>query len=189
MIDTSNEIAGNGNVPHPCIRHARRMMVPSLEKQARVMIECIQNHTPDVIVMDEIGTSAEVQAAKTSKLRGARIIASAHGNLRTLVSNNDLRGLVGGLVTVTLSADEAKAEAKRKGNNTNNSNDKQKTQRSADPIFDVIIELKQGRLHEWDVVLNTAKAVDNILDGKLYNVQRRMRDAKTGRIFIEKVQL
>lgn len=90
IVDTSNEIAGDGDVPHPCIGLARRMMVPSLDDQAAVMVECVQNHTPEVMVIDEIGRAAEVLAAQTCKQRGVRIIASAHGDLRKLVKNKQV---------------------------------------------------------------------------------------------------
>ena len=102
IVDTSNEIAGDGDVPHDCVGMARRMMVPSLNEQAQVMIECVQNHTPTVMVIDEIGRPAEVEAARTCKQRGVRMIASAHGDLRSLINNKQLRGLIGGLETVTL---------------------------------------------------------------------------------------
>jgi stage III sporulation protein SpoIIIAA len=78
IVNTSNEIAGDGDIPHPCVGHAHRMMVPTLDQQSQVMIECVQNHTPEIIVIDEIGRSNEVEAARTFKKRGVRLIASAH---------------------------------------------------------------------------------------------------------------
>ena len=114
VVDTSNEIAGDGMIPHKCIGLARRMMVPSLDKQSSVMVECVQNHTPHVMVIDEIGRPQEVQAARTVKQRGVRMIASAHGDLRKLLKNKDLRGLVGGVESVTMGDGMAKEEAKRK---------------------------------------------------------------------------
>lgn len=182
-MDTSNEIAGDGNVPHICIGNARRLMVRSLKEQAKVMIECVQNHTPSVMVIDEIGRPTEVQAALTSKQRGVRMIASAHGDLRSLVKNRDIVGLIGGLETVTLGDEEAKAEAKRKGHQQPN---KQKTQRAGAPIFEIIVELHRGHQNDWTVILNTAKAVDQILDGEKYEVQRRLRDTRTGCFYIQK---
>jgi stage III sporulation protein SpoIIIAA len=92
VVDTTNEICGDGDVPHPSVGISRRMMVPSLAQQGNVMIECLQNHTPDVIVIDEIGRAAEVEASKTVKQRGVRLVGSAHGDLRTLVKNAQLRG-------------------------------------------------------------------------------------------------
>jgi stage III sporulation protein SpoIIIAA len=85
LIDTSNEIAGDGSVPHPCIGDARRMMVPSLEDQHRVMIECVQNHTPQIMIVDEIGRPKEVAAVRTVKQRGVRVVGSAHGSLESLI--------------------------------------------------------------------------------------------------------
>lgn len=183
VVDTSNEIAGDGAVPHPCIGDARRMMVQSLPKQADVMIECVQNHTPAVMVIDEIGRTREVFAAQTSKNRGVRMIASAHGDLRSLMRNKDLRGLIGGLETVTLGDAEAKELQKKTGSKTIQ---KSLTKRSASPIFDVIIELKRNRLHEWHVVTNVGKAVDDILLGEKYDIQKRMRCMNSGRIFVER---
>ena len=107
VVDTSNEICGDGIVPHPSVGMARRMMVPKLEMQANVLIEAVQNHTPDVIICDEIGRPAEVDAMQTVKERGVRVIASAHGNLRSLVANNKLCGLIGGVETVTVGDSKA----------------------------------------------------------------------------------
>jgi len=185
VIDTSNEIAGHGNIPHTCIGSARRMMVESLEAQAGTMIECVQNHTPSIMVIDEIGRKEEVLAAQTSKNRGVRMIASAHGDMRSLLKNKDIRGLVGGLETVTLGDAEAKALQKKRGLKELQ---KQVTVRAGPPSFDIVVELKRGKLHEWNIILNSAKAVDDILLGDKYNVQKRVRCANTGRIFVEKVK-
>ena len=102
VVDTSNEICGDGIVPHTSVGMARRMMVPNLDMQASVLIEAVQNHTPDVIICDEIGRKAEVEAMQTVKERGVRCVASAHGNLRSLVANKQLDGLIGGIETVTV---------------------------------------------------------------------------------------
>lgn len=102
VVDTSNEICGDGIIPHRSVGMARRMMVPSLDLQASVLVEAVQNHTPDVIICDEIGREVEVQAMQTVKERGVRCIASAHGNLHKLVNNKQLHGLVGGIETVTV---------------------------------------------------------------------------------------
>jgi len=185
VIDTSNEIAGHGNIPHKCIGSARRMMVESLAAQAGTMIECVQNHTPSIMVIDEIGRKQEVEAAQTSKNRGVRMMASAHGDMRSLLKNKDIRGLVGGLETVTLGDEEAKALQKKLGLKVLQ---KQVTVRSGPPVFDIIVELQRGKLHEWNVILNSAEAVDDILLGEKYNVQKRVRCANTGRIFVEKVK-
>ena len=185
IVDTSNEIAGDGDIPHPCVGYARRMMVPSLDKQSQVMVECVQNHTPAVMVIDEIGRLSEVEAARTCKQRGVRMIASAHGDLRKLIKNPKLRSLIGGLETVTLGDAGAKEEAKRRRAAGGNSNvSKLKTQRAGAPTFEVVIELRRGAYHEWRVVLDAATAVDNILDGCQYKAQRRTRDPTSGRLEI-----
>jgi len=186
IVDTSNEIAGNGNIPHSCVGDSRRMMVKSLSSQADTMIECVQNHTPTVMIIDEIGRKREVEAAQTSKNRGVRMIASAHGDLRSLIKNKDIRGLIGGINTVTLGDAEAKKAQKRNGSKAI---DKQLTARAAAPIFDVIIEVKRDRLNEWHIIPNAAKAVDDILLGEKYEVQKRMRCVNTGSIFVERVQI
>lgn len=182
VIDTSNEISGNGDIPHSCIGMARKLMVPSLDKQSSIMVECVQNHTPDVMVIDEIGRQTEVKAAATSKNRGVRIVASAHGNLRSLMKNGELIGLIGGLQTSTLGDGMALQEAKKKGLSEIRKN---KVERASSPIFDIIIELTKGKHHEWDIVLNAAKAVDDILNEGKYEVQRRIRDPSTGEIVVE----
>ena len=185
IVDTSNEIAGDGDVPHPCVGLARRMQVRSLDEQGHVMIEGVQNHTPEVMVIDEIGRTSEVEAARTCKQRGVRMIASAHGDLRKLLKNRQLRGLVGGVESVVLGDAQAKEEAKKRGAHPNASIDKVKAQRAGPPIFDVIIELRRGELHEWRVVTPCAKAVDCILEGSHYLSQRRTRDPTTGEFFLE----
>jgi len=134
VVDTSNEIAGDGDVPHPGIGRARRMQVPSPEEQHAVMIEAVENHMPEVIVIDEIGTTAEALAARTIAERGVQLIATAHGNtLDNLLQNPTLSDLVGGIQAVTLSDEEAR----RRGT--------QKTvlERKAPPTFDVLIEIQE----------------------------------------------
>ena len=145
IVDTSNEIAGDGNIPHPCVGFARRMMVKSLDEQAHVMIECVQNHTPDIMVIDEIGRLTEVEAARTCKQRGVRLVASAHGDLRKLIKNPKIRGLIGGVETVTLGDAQAKLEAKR---HCGSGIEKLKAQRAGAPVFDVIVELRRGAHHD-----------------------------------------
>jgi stage III sporulation protein SpoIIIAA len=181
IVDTSNEIAGDGDVPHPCVGHARRMMVPSLDQQSAVMIECVQNHTPSVMVIDEIGRPTEVEAARTCKNRGVRLIASAHCDLRKLIKNPKLRGLIGGVESVTLGDMQAKLEAKR---HNAPGVSKTKTERAGPPTFDIIVELSRGEHHSWRVVRDTAQAVDCILDGQPYRAERRSRNPKTGAIQI-----
>ena len=115
VVDTSNEIAGDGDVPHPGIGRARRMQVPSPDEQHAVMIEAVENHMPEVIVIDEIGTAAEALAARTIAERGVQLIATAHGNtLENLLQNPTLSDLVGGIHAVTLSDEEARRRARRR---------------------------------------------------------------------------
>jgi stage III sporulation protein SpoIIIAA len=185
IVDTSNEIAGDGDVPHPCVGHARRMQVRSLEEQGGVMIEGVQNHTPEVMVIDEIGRPPEVEAARTVKQRGVRIIASAHGDLRKLLKNKQLRGLIGGVELVTLGDAQAKEEARKRGSHPSSSIDKLKAQRAGPPVFDIIVELRRGEPNEWRVVNPCAKAVDMILEGSHYLSRRRTRDPATGDFFLE----
>jgi stage III sporulation protein SpoIIIAA len=184
IVDTSNEIAGDGDVPHHCVGLARRLQVCSLDEQSSTMIEGVQNHTPEVMVIDEIGRPAEVEAARTCKARGVRMIASAHGDLRKLLKNKQLRGLVGGVESVTLGDAAAKDDARRRGAPVG-AMDKVKPQRSGPPIFDVIVELRRGEPHEWRIVVNSARAVDQILEGDHYYSERRTRDPDTGEFFLE----
>lgn len=154
IVDTSNEIAGDGDIPHPAIGRARRMQVPRPIDQAAVMIEAVENHMPEAIVIDEIGTEAEAQAARTIAERGVQLIGTAHGiTLDNLVLNPTLSDLIGGIQAVTL-GDE---EARRRGT--------QKTvlERKAPPTFDVVIELqtKQRLAIHHDV----AQTVDLLLRG------------------------
>ncbi|HVF59096.1 MAG TPA: R3H domain-containing nucleic acid-binding protein [Thermoanaerobaculia bacterium] len=133
VVDTSNEIAGDGDIPHPGIGRARRMQVPAPELQHAVMIEAVENHMPEVIVIDEIGTTAEALAARTIAERGVQLIATAHGNtLENLLQNPTLSDLVGGVQAVTLSDEEAR----RRGT--------QKTvlERRAPPTFERLIEIQ-----------------------------------------------
>jgi stage III sporulation protein SpoIIIAA len=176
IIDTSCEIGGSGDVPHECIGLSRRMQVKTIDTQARTMIECVQNHTPGVMVIDEIGREAEVTAALTCKERGVRMVASAHGNLAGLVRNSTLCDLVGGVDIVTVGDMAAKKDAKRRGQNGTGIASKLKAQRRGPPIFDVIIEVKRGYLHEWHVVLHSATAVDSILSDGTYETQARFRE-------------
>ena len=152
VVDTSNEIAGDGDIPHRAIGRARRMQVPSPTEQHGVMIEAVENHMPEVIIIDEIGTEREANAARTIAERGVQLVATAHGNtLENLIMNPTLSDLVGGIQTVTL----GDLEAKRRRT--------QKTilERNAPPTFDVLVEIQS-----WSVVSvhkNVAKTVDTIL--------------------------
>ena len=177
IVDTSNEIAGDGDIPHPCIGRARRMMVRSLNEQANVMVECVQNHTPEVMVIDEIGRANEVEASRTCKERGVRLVASAHGDFRKLLKNPKLRGLVGGIETVTVGDANARKDS-------NGVLSKLLPQRMGTPVFDVIVELRRNQLHEWNVIRNVADAVDHVLDRTPYYYEIRTRNAETGSIQI-----
>lgn len=154
IVDTSNEIAGDGDVPHPGIGSARRMQVRSASEQHAVMIEAVENHMPEVIVIDEIGTEAEAGAARTIAERGVQLVGTAHGQtLENLMLNPTLCDLIGGIQPVTLSDDEAR----RRGT--------QKTvlERKAPPTFDVVIELLD--YDRLAVHHNVQKTVDLVLRG------------------------
>lgn len=154
VVDTSNEIAGDGDTPHPAIGHARRMQVRQPEFQKDIMIEAVENHTPEVIVVDEIGTEAEAQAARTIAERGVMLIATAHGNsLESLIKNPTLSDLVGGIQSVTLGDDEAKRRASQKT----------VLEREKQPTFDIVIEILDR--NTLAVYKDTAEAVDYILRG------------------------
>jgi nucleoside-triphosphatase THEP1 len=164
VVDTSNEIAGDGDVPHPGIGRARRMQVPEPEHQHAVMIEAVENHMPEVIVIDEIGTSQEALAARTIAERGVQLIATVHGNtLENLMINPTLSDLVGGIQPVTLSDEEAR----RRGT--------QKTvlERKAPPTFDVLIEIH----HKDRLVIyrDVAEAADQMLRGFIPSTEIRER--------------
>lgn len=154
IVDTSNEIGGDGDIPHPGIGRARRMQVPRPDKQHDVMVEAVENHMPEVVVIDEIGRAEEVVAARTIAERGVRLIATAHGRtLENLIFNPTLSDLVGGVHVVTLSDEEAR----RRGT------PKTILERKAQPTFDVLIEIKDRGYYviHWDV----ASSVDSILRG------------------------
>jgi stage III sporulation protein SpoIIIAA len=155
VIDTSNEIAGDGDIPHRAIGSARRMQVAHPDRQHAVMIEAVENHMPEVVIVDEIGTTAETMAARTIAERGVQLIATAHGNtLDNLVRNPTLSDLVGGIQTVTLGDDEARHRGTQKTIN----------ERKAPPTFDAVVEIVG---HEELIVHNdTAEAVDRLLLGQ-----------------------
>ncbi|HXF81705.1 MAG TPA: AAA family ATPase, partial [bacterium] len=173
VVDTSNEIAGDGDIPHPGIGGARRMQVPHPELQHAVMIEAVENHMPEVIVIDEIGTEAEALAARTIAERGVQLIATAHGNtLDNLLQNPTLSDLVGGIQAVTLSDEEAR----RRGT--------QKTvlERKAPPTFDVVIEIIEK--HRLAVHHDVATVVDRFLRGVVPRPEVRVR-TEEGEVEIE----
>jgi len=154
IVDTSNEIAGDGDTPHPAIGKARRMQVRQPEFQKDIMIEAVENHTPEVIVVDEIGTEAEAQAARTIAERGVMLIATAHGqSLENLIKNPALSDLVGGIQSVTLGDDEAKRRASQKT----------VLEREKQPTFDIVIEILDR--NTLAVYKDASEAVDYILRG------------------------
>ncbi|MEM7117091.1 MAG: R3H domain-containing nucleic acid-binding protein [Chloroflexota bacterium] len=165
IVDTSNEIGGDGDIPHPAVGRARRMQVPRPSHQHETMIEAVENHNPEVIVIDEIGRQQEAAAARTINERGVQLIGTAHGQtLENLLLNPTLSDLVGGIESVTL-GDE---EARRRGT--------QKTvlERRAPPTFDVLIEIqdRQQLLVHNDVT----NSVDSMLRGERIDLQLRFRD-------------
>ncbi len=154
VIDTSNEIAGDGDIPHAGIGGARRMQVPRPEQQHAVMIEAVENHMPEVIVIDEIGSGAEAAAARTIAERGVQLIGTAHGNtLENLIRNPTLSDLVGGVQVVTLGDEEAR---RRRTTKT-------VSERRSPPTFEIVVEMADR--NELTVIRDTAAAVDAILRG------------------------
>lgn len=173
VIDTSNEIAGDGDVPHPAIGRARRMQVSHPDLQHAVMIEAVENHTPESIIIDEIGTEAEAAAARTIAERGVTLIGTAHGNaLESMLKNPTLVDLIGGIQTVTLGDDEAR----RRGT--------QKTvlERAAQPTFEICVEILDRQT--LAVHRNVAEAVDQLLRGWQIHPEIRRRDESTGQFSV-----
>ena len=155
IVDTSNEIAGDGDIPHPAIGSARRMQVVTPSMQHAVMIEAVENHMPQVIVIDEIGTELEAQAARTIAERGVQLVATAHGNtLDNLVMNPTLADLVGGIQSVTLGDEEARRRGTRKS----------VLERKAPPTFDIVVEIQDW--YHVAVHANVADVVDSMLRGR-----------------------
>ncbi|MDW7755849.1 MAG: R3H domain-containing nucleic acid-binding protein [Brevefilum sp.] len=174
IVDTSNEIGGDGDVPHPAIGSARRMQVAQPSLQHEVMIEAVENHNPEVIVIDEIGRELEAMAARTIAERGVQLIGTAHGNtLENLLLNPTLSDLVGGIESVTLSDDEAR----RRGT--------QKTvlERRAPPTFDVLVEIQDR--NRIAVQSDVGAAVDALLRGYPLPPEIRYRDDEN-KIHIQK---
>jgi len=163
IVDTSNEIAGDGDIPHPAIGSARRMQVARPQEQHAVMIEAVENHMPEVIVIDEIGTELEAQAARTIAERGVQLVGTAHGNtLENLMANPTLSDLVGGIQSVTLSDEEARRRGTQKS----------VLERKAPPTFSVVVEIQS-----WDKVSihsDVADTVDAILRG--YDLTAEIRE-------------
>lgn len=162
IIDTSNEIAGDGDVPHPAIGRARRMQVSRPELQHQVMIEAVENHMPEVIIIDEIGTELEALAARTIAERGVQLVGTAHGNrLENLIKNPTLSDLIGGIQSVTLGDDEARRRGSQKS----------VLERKAPPTFDIAVEMTERQ--KWVVHENVSDTVDSLLRGRLPSPQVR----------------
>ena len=176
IVDTSNEIAGDGDIPHPAIGHARRMQVATPTEQHAVMIEAVENHMPEVIVIDEIGTELEAQAARTIAERGVQLVGTAHGNtLENLMMNPTLADLIGGIQTVTLGDIEAKRRGTRKSI----------LERKSPPTFSIVVEIQ-----DWDKVAihpDVGEAIDAILRGRLPVTEVRWLD-ETGAVKTERME-
>lgn len=162
VVDTSNEIGGDGDIPHPGIGNSRRMQVPFGRAQEDVMIEAVENHFPEVIIIDEIGRTEEAKACRTIAERGVRLIATAHGNtIENLLVNPTLQDLIGGITAVTLSDEEAI----RRGT--------QKTilERKSPPTFDVLIEIRERGVYA--IYHDVADTVDSLLRDFMVNPEIR----------------
>jgi len=169
IVDTSNEIAGDGDVPHPAIGRARRMQVPSTPQQHQVMIEAVENHMPEVVIIDEMSTEAESMAARTIAERGVQLIATAHGNtLANLVSNPTLSDLVGGTQTVTLGDIEARRRRTQKT----------VLERKHKPTFEVVVEIQA--FDRVGVHGDVGAVVDTMLRG--YLVEPEVRAIEDGEV-------
>jgi stage III sporulation protein SpoIIIAA len=176
IVDTSNEIAGDGDIPHPAIGRARRMQVSEPALQHEVMIEAVENHMPEVIIIDEIGRELEAVAARTIAERGVQLIGTAHGNsLENLLMNPTLSDLVGGIESVTLSDEEARRRGTQKS----------VLERRAPPTFDVLIEIKD-RQH-MVVHHNVSAAVDAILRDRPLMPEERLV-GEDGAVQIKKME-
>jgi stage III sporulation protein SpoIIIAA len=175
IIDSSNEIAGDGDVPHPAIGRARRMQVATPELQHQVMIEAVENHTPQVIVIDEIGTELEAVAARTIAERGVQLVGTAHGNyLDNLIKNPTLSDLVGGIQSVTLGDDEARRRGSQKS----------VLERKALPTFTIAVEMQERQ--KWVVHPDVAQTVDILLRGHQPSPQIRTLD-EAGEVVVRQV--
>ncbi len=162
VIDTSNEIAGDGDIPHPAIGHARRMQVATPAEQHAVMIEAVENHMPEVIIIDEIGTELEARAARTIAERGVQLVGTAHGNtLENLIMNPTLCDLIGGIQSVTLGDEEAKRRHTQKSI----------LERKAPPTFDVVVEIVD--YYKVNIHPNVAESVDALLSGRAPKTELR----------------
>ena len=162
IIDTSNEIAGNSDIPHVGIGRARRMQVSHTDLQHKVMIEAVENHMPEIIIIDEIGTELEAAAARTIAERGVQLVGTAHGNaLENLIKNPTITDLIGGIQYVTLGDEEAKRR----------SSSKSILERKAPPTFEVAVEIHDAKT--WVIHENIEQSVDLLLQGQNVPLQKR----------------
>ncbi len=167
IIDTSNEIAGDGDVPHPGIGRARRMQVASPELQHKVMIEAVENHMPEVVIIDEIGTEQEALASRTIAERGVQLVATAHGNrIENLIKNPTLSDLIGGIQSVTLGDEEARRRGCQKS----------VLERKAPPTFEIAVEMLER--HRWVIHEDVAATVDRLLRNREASIQIRSLDER-----------
>ena len=172
IIDTSNEIAGDSDIPHSGIGRARRMQVPQTELQHQIMIEAVENHMPQIIIIDEIGTELEVLAARMIAEKGVQLVGTTHGNcLENLIKNPSLSDLIGGIQYVTLSDDEAKRRGTQKSI----------LERKAYPAFEIVIEINNP--NSWVIHEDVKTSVDFLLRGSL--VLEQIRQFR----FAEKIQI
>jgi len=164
IVDTSNEIGGDGDIPHPAIGNARRMQVPDPSRQHHVMVEAVENHMPQVVIIDEIGTEAEALACRTIAERGVMLVGTAHGQvIENLMKNPTLADLIGGIGTVTLSDEEARSRGTQKS----------VQERKGPATFPLLIEMRERT--EW-VTHCVQESVDALLQGAQPFVEMRMRD-------------
>jgi len=170
IVDTSNEIAGDSDIPHPGIGRARRMQVSQTNLQHHVMIEAVENHMPEVIIIDEIGTELEALAARTIAEKGVQLVGTTHGNcLENLIKNPPLADLIGGIQYVTLSDDEAKRRKTQKSI----------LERKAYPAFQIAIEINEQNL--WTIHEDVKESIDLLLRGtfSVTQVRQFLRNEKT----------
>jgi len=178
IVDTSNEIAGDSNIPHSGIGRARRMQVSKTEFQHKKMIEAVENHMPEVIIIDEIGTDLEALAARTIAEKGVKLVGTTHGNsLENLIKNPSLSDLIGGIQYVTLSDDEAKKRGTQKSI----------LERKAYPAFQIAIEINEQNV--WTIHENIKNSIDSLLLGNSLTLQiRKLSLTQKTKIKYKKIQ-
>ena len=173
IVDTSNEIAGDSDIPHPGIGRARRMQVAQTNLQHQVMIEAVENHMPEVIIIDEIGTELEALAARTIAEKGVQLVGTTHGNcLENLIKNPPLSDLIGGIQYVTLSDEEAKRRKTQKSI----------LERKAYPAFQIAIEINEQNL--WTIHEDVTESIDLLLRGT-FSINQIRQFLRNEKIFIK----